>query len=296
MTNGASAPYDESMRAALATVVALVGTLTAGCGASSAHTSITAVARGPLLAGQVLVVATPSGGVHICGNQNSDLMLGPPGCSPGPRAVGLQTDMLTGHSSKPDERWGYLYLEGHYGHGTFSVTSQRLHVPPTEPAGTVTFDKTPCAAPRDGWLLRTPSQAQRSTVEHYSRLAHHRDLVDIAFYDHGSILTVASSHPARTREVLARHWPRQLCVLKARYSRATLIGVGKRMVRLMTSSRSPSYGWINGAGGTCGSNNGQPKTCVEVLLETPKLRALARSLPQGLLGVDPVLRPVRRAR
>lgn len=283
------------MKAALAAGVALATVVTVGCGGSRAHRTAVTVPRGPLLAGQVLVVATPSHGARICGSQSSDLMFGPPGCSAGPQAVGLQTDMLQEHSSSPAERWGYLYLVGRFRDGAFYVASQRLHGPRTQPAGTVTFARPPCAAPAGGWLVSTPSPAQRSTVEHYSRLARHRDLVSIAFYDHGSVLTVASSNPARTRAVLSPYWRRQLCVIKARYSRATLIGVGKRLVRLMTSPRSASYGWINGAGGSCGSNSGQPKTCVEVLLETPELRALVQQLPAGLVGVEPVLRPVRQA-
>jgi hypothetical protein len=94
--------------------------------------------------------------------------------------------------------------------------------------------------------------------------------------------------------VLGPYWRRQLCVVKARYTRATLIGVGKRMERLMASRSSAAYGWISGAGGTCASDSGQPTTCVEVLLETPRLRALVRRLPRGLLVVQATLRPVGR--
>ena len=140
----------------------------------------------------------------------------------------------------------------------------------------------------------SPTQAQRGTVEHYSRLAHHHDLVDIAFFDHGDVLTVASSHPARTRAVLRRYWPRQLCVVKAHYSRATLVGAGKRLVRLMQSGDPATYGWITGAGGTGVRDDGQPTTTVQVLVETPRLRAFLSRFPRGLVVVDAALHPVGR--
>lgn len=295
MTLGAPAPYNRSMKAALLAVVAVLATATAGCGGSRARMSIAQVAaRGPLLAGQVLVVATPSDGARICSTQSSDLMFGPPGCPGGPRAVGLQTDKLPEHSSSPAERWGYVYLTGRYGHGTFYVRSQHLHGPPAQPLGP-SLDKPPCAAPSGGWRLATRTDVQEGSLEHYSRLAHHHDLVDIEFFDHGSILTVASSNPARTRAVLGPYWRRQLCVIKARYSRATLVGVGRRMVHLMTSSPGATYGWITGAGGTTASNSGQPTTAVEVLVETPQLRALLRRLPRGLVVVQAALRPLQES-
>jgi len=169
------------------------------------------------------------------------------------------------------------------------------HGPTTQPVGS-SLDKPPCPTPRGGWLLTSRTPIQERTIEHYSHFAHHHDLVSIAFYDQGSVLTVASSNPARTRAVLGPYWRLQLCVVKARYTRATLVGVGKRLERLMTSRRSAELGWITGAGGTGPLNdNAQPTTSVEVLLETPQLRALLQRLPRGLVVVEAALRPVGRA-
>lgn len=143
---------------------------------------------------------------------------------------------------------------------------------------------------------RNRSPAQENTIEHYSKLAGHHDLVDIAFFDQDSVLTVASSDPARTRRVLGPYWHRQLCVVKARYSRATLVGIGHRLVGLMTSPRSAQYGWITGAGGTGPiGNDGQPRTSVQVLLETPQLRSLLQRLPKGMVVVQAALSPIKRS-
>lgn len=281
---------------AAAVLAAAVALTAAGCGGSGVHVqgephlNPGSIPKGKLLEGRVLVVELPGGEVRICGDQISDLMFGPPGCPAGPRAVGVRTDALRDHSAGPAERWGYLHLTGAYRNGTFHVISQSPRGPATRPEGS-SLDRPPCPAPPGGWKLGAPTQAQRRTVERYSRLAHHHDLVDIAFFDHGSVLTVASSNPARTRAVLGRYWPRRLCVVRARYSRATVIGVGKRLLRLMRSRRSAAYGWISGAGGTGVRADGQPTTGVQVLLETPQLRALVRRLPRGLVVVEAALRP-----
>lgn len=278
-------------------VVAVLAVVAAGCGGS--HSTVgPPAAQGRLLAGQVQVVWYSSDNVRICPNFATPVDFGPvapPPCANGLRVVGVDTSLLTEHAQGHTEHWGYLYLVGSYHDNLFTVRSQRLHGPTTQPVGS-SLDKPPCPTPRGGWLLTSRTPIQERTIEHYSHFAHHHDLVSIAFYDQGSVLTVASSNPARTRAVLGPYWRRQLCVVKARYTRATLVGVGKRLERLMTSRRSAELGWITGAGGTGPLNdNAQPTTSVEVLLETPQLRALLQRLPRGLVVVEAALRPVGRA-
>lgn len=296
MTPGASAPYNGGMKAALAAVLAVAAAVTAGCGGSHARQVPPPAARGRLLAGQVRVVRYSADNVRICPNFVEALDFGPsapPPCTNGLRAVGVDTSLLTEHAQGHTELWGHVYLVGTYRGGIFYVRTQRPHGPAAQPEGS-SFGRPPCATPPGGWVLATRTDVQERSLEHYSKLAGHHDLVAIAFFDHGSVLTVASSNPARTRRVLGRYWPRQLCVVEARYSRATLVGVGKRLERLMTSPRSAAYGWITGAGGTCGNDTGQPTTCLEVLIETPQLRALLRRLPRGMVVVQAALSPLGR--
>ena len=281
------------MKAAPIALLAALAAAAAGCGGSAAR-----AAQGPLLAGQVQVVAYADGDVRICPPFGIALdLIGPqrpPLCTHGLRAVGVDTNRLSIHPLGRPERWGFLYLTGRYHGGVFWVKSQRPHGPTPQPAGTSAFDKPPCPAPPGGWVLDTRTPAQEKTIDHYSELAGHRDLVDIAFFDQDSVLTVASTNPARTRAVLGPYWYRQLCVVKARYSRATVVGVGRRLQRLMTSPSSADYGWITGAGGVGPiGNNGQPRTSVQVLLETPRLRALLRRLPKDLVVVQATLSPVK---
>jgi hypothetical protein len=292
-------------RLAAAVILGAATLVVAGCGGSHRHhvngSSPAPVQRkgdlGPVLGGQVQVVAYPSGNVRICPNYAIAYDLGlprPPLCANGLRAVGVDTSALTNHAQGHPQRWGFLYLVGDYNRGVFSVKLQRLRGPATQPEGTTSFGKPPCPTPLGGWVVRFRTEAQQHSLDHYSKLSGHHDLVDIAFFDHDSVLTVASADPARTRAVLAPYWPRQLCVVKARYSRATLIATGKRLERLMTSPQSAAYGWITGAGGTGVRDDGQPTTSVEVLLETPQLRELIRRQPPGLVVVQAALHPVGR--
>jgi len=285
------------MKAALPAVVSVVALVAVGCGGSGVRAvgepHVKGIPKGQLLAGRVLVVELPGGEFRICGNQASDLMFGPPACPGGPRAVGVRSDALPEHSSHPQERWGYLYLTGAYRSGTFYVTSQSPHGPSSEPVGS-SFGTPPCAAPSGGWLLTSRTAAQRRSLRDYAKLAGHHDLVGIAFFDHGSILTVASSNPARTRAVLGKYWPRQLCVVEARHSRAVLNREAARMVALLRQPSSPAaaaYGWPSAGGGMTVSDRGQPMTTLEVLLVTPELRAFLRRQPRGLVQVEATLRP-----
>lgn len=268
----------------------VVATHVSGAPAPQMRYATDRVANPRLLAGEVLVVAS-NGQIHICGSQGSDLMFGPPGCAPGPRVVGLRADMLPQHSSRPAESWGYPYLVGTYRDGTFYVVSQRSSAPKTP--GKPFLETPPCPAPPGGWAYGAPDVAGREGVDHYFRLSHHHDLVGIAFFHGGTILTVASTHPARTRAVLERYLPpRQLCVVKARYSRAELLREGAQMVALIRRPDAAAFGWPSGGGGTTVSDRGQPMTNLIVLLVTPRLRAYLSRRP-GLVSVQASLNPLR---
>jgi hypothetical protein len=63
---------------------------------------------------------------------------------------------------------------------------------------------------------------------------------------------------------------------------------------LGSAGNDPRYGWIDGAGGLSESDDGQPTTPLEVLVETPALRRLLRAYPPGLVAVDAALQPLAR--
>jgi gamma-D-glutamyl-L-lysine dipeptidyl-peptidase len=273
--------------AVVALVVASIGV---GATAAAASRSVTTRQVGRLLGAKVLVVAFPNGLVRICGSQVSDLMFGPPACPYGPRAVGVQVDALKQQSSKPAERWGYLYLVGRYRTGTFWVTSQRNHAPqaPSHPF----LDRPPCARPQGGWSLAPRTSAKENAIRAYKR-RYPRDITSVAFFRHATIPTIASTHPQRTRAALARTWRKQLCVVRSRYSLAVIWHTRKRLVKLLgRGSKTARWGWMNGAGGISCNAKGQPTTPLDVLVETPALRTVLRRQPTGLVVLDATLHPL----
>ena len=287
------------MRPASIALLAAVAAVAAGCGGSSVKGEPgPAPPRSQLLsAAQVEVVAYPHDNVRICASDASgDLAYPPqvPRCGDGLRAVGVDTSALHSQVSGKPERWGLLHLVGVYRSSTFRVTAQgpwRVAPNPFSPfEGPI-----PCSTPAGGWKLVVAPEAQRRTIEEYQR-AHKGDLVSVSFFRDDTVLVVASSHPARTRALLGPSWPRQLCVVRARYSRPFVNRLRGRVLSLMRPmSRAAGYGWVTGAGGYGVNAGGQTTISLDVLIETPQLRAFLQRLPRGVVAVDPIFRPVPRA-
>lgn len=252
------------------------------------------VAPGPELAGEVLLVAYPHGDVRICGVQAQALDLGPPrppACRNGLRAVGVDVAALTGSAKGKPERWGSLYLVGTYRNGTFRVTTQRKWAPRTS---TPFLEQPPCRRPRGGWRLAAPTFPAPAAVSAYER-RHPGDITSLVYFDHSTIAVVSAMHPERVRRELSPSRPSQLCVVRARWSLHLLSQARRRMLGLLGSAgNDPRYGWIDGAGGLSESDDGQPTTPLEVLVETPALRRLLRAYPPGLVAVDAALQPLAR--
>lgn len=261
-------------------------------------------ARGAALTGQPLegwveVVAYSGGAdVRICPDtailvaaRNEPLP--PADCSTGLPATGVQIDALPNQSSSPDEQWGYLDLTGTYDSGTFTVSNQST-TNAGGPAGP-SLSTPPCPRPRHGWRLVLPTDAQWHAIERYQR--HHRhDITSLEMFDGGSyigaVATIASTHPRRARKVLLRAWPRQLCVVRSRYTMEAVRRTQRRMVKLLMADAGATYGWVTGAGGETATDSGQPATSLDVLIETPQLSAILAQQPQGLVALDATLHPV----
>ena len=232
---------------ALSAVLLVTAASAAGCGGTakvvrSADVLRQVAVHGPKLSGDVQVVAYSKRNVRICipyAVAVAAMFPQPmPACQDGLRAIGVDTSMLTSHVAGKPGRWGYVYLVGRYRNGTFTVISQRLHGPARQPAGETTFDTPPCPTPHGGWRhqgVDVRPFAGMEALRHYRTLAHHRDILSVAFFDRGDVLTVASTHPARTRAVLGPHWPRQLCVVKARFAPGISVMHGTGCCRSSTS-------------------------------------------------------------
>jgi hypothetical protein len=276
-------------RLAVALVLALAGFAAASVSSASP--------AGKPLGGYVQVVAYQSGQVRICPDYGVALGAGstpPPDCSTGLPAVGVQTDALPNQSSNPDERWGFLYLVGSYDSGTFSVSTQSQQEPPGSNPPGPTFGKPPCRSLSGEWGVVRPPQVQFATIRAYKG-RYPRDITSVAMFANGSVATIASTHPKRTFAALERAWPKQLCVVRSRYSLATIWRTRKRMVKLLElqGSAAALYGWIGGAGGISCNDRGEPTTPLDLLIETPALGAVLGRQPRGLVVLDPALHPVK---
>jgi hypothetical protein len=273
------------MRLATVGLLAAFALAAAGCG-SSGEGPAPPPSAGPLLeTPQVQVVAFSNGEVRICPGV-SDLMFGPPACPFGPRVVGVKVSALPNHAS--GERWGNVRLIGDFRDSTFWVRSQgHWQVAPNPPSP---FDgPVPCREPRGGWRAAESPDSQRSTISAYQR-SHRGDLVSVAFFH--NVLVVASSHPARTRALLGPSWPNQICVVRARYSRPFVNRVRQKVLGLMQPmSQAARYGWVTGAGGYGVNSGGQTTISLDVLLETPELKAFLRRLPRGIVSVESTFQP-----
>jgi len=249
-----------------------------------------------LVGGWVQVVAYSDSDVRICPDYAIALAAraapAPPSyCSTGLPAEGVQTDALP--SSDPDKRWGWVYLTGTYSKGTFTVSSQSsTNQSGPEPPLLVT---PPCPRPRRGWRLVEPTDAQWHAVGRYQR--HHRhDVVGLEMFDGGShvgaILTIASTHPRRARKALRRAWPRQLCVVRSHYTMRQFRHAQREMVKLTMADDEATYGWVSGAGGSTATNDGQPATSLDVLIETPAVSDVLDQLPPGIVDLTATLHPL----
>ncbi len=255
--------------------------------------------RGPELAGEVTVVARSRRDVFVCPSVTSDLVYSPgheaPPCTDGLPAVGVHIGALP-RPKGSSARWGPLYLVGRYVNGTFYVTSQRHWAPDVR--GHDPFAKPPCPTPAGGWHAQGVDARPYPgmlALRHYGKTTGHHDITSVAFFDKGDVLTLASLDTVRTRRVLGPYFPRQLCVVKARYPRKTVGRVRGRMVRLIRGPSSPgaaAWGWPSGGGGEGVTSGGQPTTALDVLLVTPKLRAYLNQQPPGIVVVDAALHPL----
>ncbi len=294
------------MKRSLAAVLLGAAIVAAGCGGAarvvSQPTLVRAQIHGPRLAGAVTVVATSNGDVHICTSSISDLVAHfppRPPCATGLRAVGVRVGALPPPATGQSARWGALYLVGRLSGGAFYVTAQRHWPPKNWPPKTRSSDplaKPPCPTPQGGWIYRR-SHEQLRAVNHYRRLTGHRDITSLAYFA-GQILTLASTNPARTRAIVGRYGPRQLCVVRSRYSAGVIFAVRHRVRRILQrffrGTDAAKWGWPSLAGGQSVSRTGQPTTPLQVFVVTPKLHAFLNRQPQGVIRVEAMLHPLPR--
>src|SRR5439155_1726791 len=112
---------------------------------------------------------------------------------------------------------------GTFSDGTLTVVRQ---APPraARSSGPV-LRNPPCPAPRGGWARGQPSESASRALDAY-RARFPGDVASAAMFHPASgvsVLTVASTNPARTRAGLGVPWRGRLCVVRSRYSPAVVM-------------------------------------------------------------------------
>jgi hypothetical protein len=95
---------------------------------------------------------------------------------------------------------------------------------------------------------------------------------------------LASTHPARTERELGPSYPRQLCVIRSRYTKSQ-VNEALALVMKVNAHRFAIYSFGHSVG-----LDGQQQIVVSTLMDTPALRAALSSAPAGLIHIDPWLK------
>ena len=262
--------------------------------AAVAGTAVAAASSLPVVGGSGIVVAYSARDVRFCdGPMTLALRPGPPRCGDAVRVKGADLSRLTDRVSRRGTTWGRSYLAGTFGNGTLTVVRQG---PPKPAVSSGPFlRRPPCAAPRGKWPSGPPSASASRALDAY-RGRFPADVVSLAIFHPAagwSVVTIASTNPARTRAILDRPFGGRLCVVRSRYRAAVVTKTKASLAALLRRSSSPSGRYEMTGVGLTVSEQGQPRVLVEALVETSGLRRVVASKPAGLVEVVPWLRPVR---
>jgi hypothetical protein len=262
--------------------------------AALAATAVASPSSSPVVGGSGIVVAYSARDVRFCdGPMTLALRPGPPRCGNAVRVEGVDLSRLRDRVSRRGATWGRAYLAGTFGNGTLTVVRQG---PPKPGVSSGPFLRhPPCAAPRGGWATG-PSSVSTSRVVDAYRARFPADVVSVAIFRPGSgasVVTIASTNPARTRAMLSPPFRGRLCVVRSRYPAVVVRTTMASLTALLRRSSSPSGRYEMTGVGLTVSEQGQPRVLVEALVETSGLRRVVASKPSGLVEVVPWLRPVR---
>lgn len=262
--------------------------------AALAGAAVASASSSPLVGGSGVVVAYSAQDVRFCdGPMTLALTPGPPRCEDAIRVKGVDLARLRDRVSRHGRTWGLAYLAGTFRSGTLTVARQGP--PKPAPNSGPSLRNPPCAAPPGGWPSGPPSASARRALDSY-RVRFPDDVVAVAIFhpsSGGSVVTIASTDPARTRAILGTPFRGRLCIVRSRYRAAVVRRVKASLTALLRRSSSPRGRYEMTGVGLTVSEQGQPRVLVEALVETSALRRVVASKPAGLVEVVPWLRPVR---
>ncbi len=184
--------------------------------------------------------------------------------------------------------WGDAYLTGTVVDGILHVITQGRPRPIT-PVPILTVP--PCPPPPGGWKMRSDSY-EFAAAYAYARRNPEEVVSIFEFYPgpHTPVVTVASTDSTRTMSALAKAYPRSLCIVPSRYTRADVHHAAAVAHRLSSPETTPSY-LVDDVSTKTGPD-GQPYVEVVVVYDDPAVRQALASLPAGLIKIVTWLQPV----
>jgi hypothetical protein len=238
------------------------------------------------------VVAVPHGPVRLCAPVPVPAAADedPDTCSIGIRADGIDLSRVQLRTVEQGTVSGYAAVRATYQGDRLRVTWQgRWHRPAEPPL----LDRPPCPAPNGGWgTASVGGNLYFGPVSRYAR-THPGAIVDMALMRPGKrqviALVLTSGDPRPVTAALAQSYPRQLCVVRSRFTRAELRHA-LRVFDIPQWQATPAREWAVGESWT---RRGQVYVDVDLLRVTPAVASAASGLRPGLLSLHPFLRPWR---
>lgn len=273
--------------ASVAAVAAVVGGATLL--PSSGREPSTAVTAGPsarTLGADGNVVAKPGEPVRFCKNEPRTLLPDaastPPGCNTSVTVTGVDLDDLSGREERDGVVWGGAWLEGTYADGVLTVVRQEAPRNERDPDPTGAI---PCPRPEGGWPAAPPETVREPSPALAYQMAH-PDLVvgRRKGWDGGQqVQIVTATDVARVEADLKPVYGGALCVVASRY---TAEQVDAAIQDVAAFLKMP---WLTQADI---DDEAQVHMDVPVAVADAEAEALVARHPDGLVRLDPWLRPV----
>lgn len=256
---------------------------------SSGREPSTAVTAGPsarTLGADGEVVAKQGEPVRFCKHQPEPRLPNdlpkPPRCDTSVNVVGVDLDALVARQERDGTIWGSAWLEGTYDRGALMVTRQESPRNERDPDPAFPI---PCPRPEGGWpaappeTVREPSPALAYQMEHPDLIVGRRKGHD----GRQSVQIVTATDVARVEADLKPVYGGALCVVRSRYTAEQVDAAIRDVAEFL---KMP---WLTQADI---DEEAQVHMDVPVAVVDAEAEALVARHPEGLVRLDPWLRPV----
>lgn len=214
----------------------------------------------------------------------------PPGREPAPkpsglgvRVEGVDLEQLSRRRHKDGATEGWTCLSGIWRDGRLIVREQEGDSDAT-PSPVTRWQLPPCDPPAGGW----PTGGVDQNIEFEGDVdLHGAEVVAVTMFRPSSrqvVAVIASEDPALTRRRLGALLGDRLCVVQSTWTRAQVVDVRDQL-------DAHFHDWTLFECGETAGEDGQLEISVRPVRVLPGLAEFVAAVPEGLLAVDPWLKP-----